>query len=68
MDSGSIGKKLRELRLKKNKTQAEVAKSCGISPQALNNYEQGIRIPKDTHKVALAKYFKTSVESIFFDT
>lgn len=64
MDSKSIGKKLKKLRGKK--TQAEVAEACGITPQAYANYESGLRIPKDVHKVALAKFFNTSVESLFF--
>lgn len=65
MDSVLIGKKLSELR--GDKTQEEVAKAIGISASALSMYECGERIPRDSIKIAIAKYYKKSVQSIFFD-
>ena len=64
MNSKIIAKRLKKLRGKK--TQAEVAEACGITPQAYANYESGLRIPKDIHKIAIAKFFDTTVESLFF--
>lgn len=64
MNSKIIAKRLKKLRGKK--TQAEVAEACGITPQAYANYESGLRIPKDIHKIAIAKFFNTTVESLFF--
>lgn len=64
MDSVLIGKRLAELR--GTKTQEEVAKAVGISTSALSMYECGERIPRDSIKIALAKYYKKSVQSIFF--
>ena len=59
-----IGQRLRELR---GETPREnVAKACNISASALSMYENGYRVPKDKVKIKLAKYFGTSVESIFF--
>ncbi len=60
-----IGKRLLELR--GEKSQAEVAQAVGISDSALSMYECGERIPRDSVKVKLAQYYKTTVQKIFFD-
>ena len=60
-----IGKRLLELR--GEKSQAEVARAVGISDSALSMYECGERIPRDSVKVNLAQYYKTTVQKIFFD-
>ena len=65
MDSVLIGRKLAELR--GDRTQEEVAKAVGISVSALSMYECGERIPRDGIKIAIAKYYKKSVQSIFFN-
>lgn len=62
--SKEIGNKL--VKLRGDKTQAEVAKALGINQTALSNYELGIRTPRDSIKAKIAKYYKVSVESIFF--
>ena len=64
LDGKIIGSKLVQLR--GTKTQDEVAAANGISISALSMYEQGNRIPRDEIKVKLARYYKTSVEAIFF--
>lgn len=65
MQSKVIGKRLLELR--GEKSQAEVAQAVGISDSALSMYECGERIPRDSVKVKLAQYYKTTVQKIFFD-
>lgn len=60
-----IGKRLLELR--GEKSQGEVAQAVGISDSALSMYECGERIPRDSVKVKLAQYYKTTVQKIFFD-
>ena len=62
----TIGEKLRELR--GSKTIEDVAKSIGVSPSALSMYENDNRIPRDEVKIRIAKYYKKSVQSIFFTT
>ena len=62
----SIGETLKELRQAKGKTIAEVAADVGITPSALGNYEQNIRVPRDSIKVALANYYKKPIQKIFF--
>lgn len=65
MDTKAISSKLVSLR--GPKTQEEIAKGIGVTRSAYANYEQGIRIPKDDVKVAIAKYYGMEVGSIFFD-
>lgn len=64
LDAKIIGERLRELR--GEKSVAAVANAVGVSASAISNYEAGDRIPRDEVKVRLAKYYKTSVEKIFF--
>lgn len=66
MNAKEIGKRLVELR--GSKTQEQVANAVGISVSALSMYECGERIPRDPIKIALASYYKKSVQSIFFIT
>lgn len=65
MNAKAIGEKLKKLR--GEKTLAEVAEGCNLTTQALSNYENGIRIPRDIHKISIARYYGVSVDSIFFD-
>lgn len=58
------GKRLKALR--GSKTQEEVAKDVGISTSTLAMYENEQRVPRDGFKIRLAKYYNTSVASIFF--
>lgn len=58
------GKRLVGLRGKRS--QAEVAKAVGIATSTLGMYETEQRIPRDPVKVALAKYYETTVQDIFF--
>lgn len=53
--------------LRGKKTQDEVAKDLGISRSALCMYESGKRIPRDSIKARIAKYYKRSVSFIFFN-
>ena len=64
MDRMAIGRRLAKLR--GNKTQRDVAKAVGISVSALTMYECGRRIPRDEIKVRLAKFYGTSICSLFF--
>lgn len=65
MDAIAIGKEL--VRLRGSRTQEEVAKALGISLSAIGMYERGERIPRDEIKIAIAKYYDKTVQSIFFD-
>lgn len=64
MDKNKIAERLIQLRGKR--TQAEVAEAVGITPSAYSMYETGERIPRDEIKIRLAKYYKRTVNAIFF--
>lgn len=61
MDVGTILRKLRG-----DRTVDEVANAVGVTKQAISNYENNIRVPRDEIKVKLAEYFETTVGEIFF--
>lgn len=62
----TIGDNLKELRKAKGKTVAAVAQDIGITPSALSNYENNIRVPRDSIKVAISEYYKKPIQKIFF--
>lgn len=64
MDKSTIADKLRALR--GNIPRETVCNAIGISVSALSMYETGGRVPRDEIKIALAKFYGKSVESIFF--
>lgn len=64
MDKSKIAERLIQLRGKR--TQAEVAEAVGITPSAYSMYETGERVPRDEIKIRLAKYYKRTVNAIFF--
>lgn len=45
---------------------AEIAAAVGTSRSAIQMYEAGQRIPKDSIKIKLAAYFGISVQELFF--
>lgn len=64
MDSITIGERL--VALRGSRTQEEVANALGVSVSAIGMYERGERIPRDEIKIKIAKYYKKSIQSIFF--
>lgn len=64
IDAQTIGERLRTLR--GPSTQKEVGDAIGVTAMAISFYERGKRVPADDIKVALARYFNSTVEAIFF--
>ena len=64
MDKTIIAERL--IKLRGNKTQKEVAEAVGVAQSTYSMYESGQRIPSDDVKIRIAKYFKKTVQSIFF--
>lgn len=60
----SYGKRL--VKLRGTRSQAEVARDIGIATSTLGMYETEQRVPRDPIKVALAAYYGTTVQEIFF--
>lgn len=55
------------IKMRGDKSQTTVAAAVGISTSAIAMYECGKRVPRDEIKVALARYFGTTVGYLFFD-
>lgn len=57
--------KLRQLRIERNLTQAEIAKAIGVSAATIGNYEQGTREPRNNEMwKKIADYFNISVDEL----
>lgn len=48
----TFGERLKDLRTKKHLTQSQLADALGVSKQAISQYENGIRTPKDYEQIA----------------
>lgn len=64
IDAQTIGERLRTLR--GTRSQKEVGDAVGVTAMAISQYERGERVPTDNVKMALAHYFRTTVDTIFF--
>lgn len=62
----SVAERIKEARLEKGYSVEEVAKGCGISVSAVQMYECGQRVPRDEIKIAMANFFGTTVQDLFF--
>ena len=63
-DTVKIGKKIAELRKKKDMTQFELADRLGISYQAVSNWERGNSMPDISKLPELAEIFGVAVDEI----
>ena len=60
----TLGDTLKKLRgLKKLK---DVATDLKVTTSALSNYENDYRVPRDETKRKIARYYKKTVDEIFF--
>lgn len=55
-------KRLREERVKKGLTQAQLGSIVGLSNTAISSYESGRKIPSIVTFINLANYFKISID------
>ena len=60
----TAAEKLKELRGKK--TQKDVATAIGVEQSTYSLYERGKRIPSDTVKRRISKYYGISVQELFY--
>ena len=65
MERAKMGRKL--VALRGDVPWEKVARNVGISVSALQMYECGKRVPRDEIKMALAEYYETDVEALFFE-
>ena len=59
-----LGKKIRELRIENNLTQADLAEELNVSRTTIANYENGNRCPSMDLLLQLADYFRISTDYI----
>lgn len=57
-----FGKKLKELRLANNLSQAEFAKRIGIKQSAVTAYEKELKLPGSANLIKIAEVFNVSVD------
>ena len=61
-DMSLLSKRLKELRIKSNLSQSELAKNVNISQPAINHWELGNRTPNANAIITLAQYFGVSTD------
>lgn len=59
-----VGERLKEAR--GNRSRSEIAERVGVSTSAIQMYEDGKRMPRDTVKVRLANVLGVSVADVFY--
>lgn len=64
MNRKKIGERLKALR--GSRPREEIALAVGVTAQAIYNYEQGERIPSDEIKIRLAKFYRITVQELFY--
>lgn len=64
MDCTKTGNLIRELRLKQNMTQLQLAQQMGISDKTVSKWERGLGCPDVSLLIELAAALKVSVEQI----
>lgn len=62
-----IGEKIKELRIERNWSQAQLAKIVGVSQKAIDYWERNVNEPKASYIIALAKSFELSFDEFFED-
>ena len=62
-----IGEKIKELRVEHGLSQAQLAKTIGVSQKAVDYWERNINEPKASYVIALVKTFNLSFDEFFVD-
>ena len=60
-----IGKTIRMLRQRDQRTQTDLAGALGISPQAVSRWETGLSFPDMTLIPSIARYFGVPIDALF---
>ena len=60
-----LDSRLREVRIRRGFTQAQLAESIGVSRKTINTVENGIFVPSTVLALRLAKALGTTVEALF---
>ena len=60
-----IGERIKEYRLEKGLSQAQLGKSIGVSQKAVDYWERSVNEPKASYIIALVKLFDISFDEFF---
>ena len=63
----NLGKQIKEMRLEKGLSQAQLAKEIGVSQKAIDYWERNVNEPKASYIVALVKLFDITYDEFFTD-
>ena len=59
-----LGKRLRELRVKNEMSQEDVARAIGVSPQAISKWETGKSDPDISNLISISSLFRVPVDEL----
>ena len=62
----TVAERIKEARAKNGYSVEDVAKGCGVTVSAVQMYECGQCIPRDSIKIEMAKFFGMTVQDLFF--
>ena len=66
MDEKEIGKRIKEVRIKKNMTQKELAEASKIDATSISRYETGVQMPNLSTLAFIASSLETSLDYLVF--
>lgn len=61
----NIGEKIKELRIEKGLSQAQLGKIIGVSQKAVDYWERNVNEPKASYIIALVRTFEISFDEFF---
>ncbi len=64
MKNEDVGKKIKQLRISKDLTQAELGRQLGVTYQAISNWENGRNTPDLQTVIKIAEIYKISVDEL----
>ena len=62
----TVAERIRDARKAKGCSADELAKACGITESAVQMYECGQRVPRDSIKIVMADFLGMTVQDLFF--
>jgi len=62
----TVAERIRDARKTKGCSVEELARACGITDSAVQMYECGQRVPRDSIKIVMADYLGMTVQDLFF--
>ena len=60
-----IGERIKELRIEKGLSQAQLAKQIGVSQKAIDYWERNVNEPKASYIIALVRTYELTYDEFF---